>query len=185
MARHRGHHRNRLLRIFLRTSAGERPHSGHGTATSSGLSMTAFLWLPKERPARPAEDNRAGRVPHTYGGVERDAPASIGPPAPRLDRRSTCYASVLAVQRLARVGNVERERSRNGEFKSAEGRTTKRPGRGVRERAVGAARRGAAATLQTRQHEFGAAHQRYPESPKDLTEEHVHSKGRPEERPLC
>jgi hypothetical protein len=45
MARHCGHHRNRLpLRNFLRTSTGTQRHSGQDTATSSGLSIRRVRW---------------------------------------------------------------------------------------------------------------------------------------------
>jgi hypothetical protein len=84
MARHCGHHRNRRpLGIFMNTSTGEQRHAGHGTATSSGLSIKVFLGPRKgDLPGR-AEQHRAGRVTTRAGGVERDAPASIGTPAPR------------------------------------------------------------------------------------------------------
>lgn len=66
MARHCGHHKNRLpLRILMSTSTGEQWHSGQGTATNSGLSNQAFPWLPKERPARRGGNPSRSRGTHT------------------------------------------------------------------------------------------------------------------------
>jgi hypothetical protein len=53
MARHCGHHKNRLWLWIMRTSTGEQPQSGHGTATNSGWSIKGFPGvLGQEQPAR-------------------------------------------------------------------------------------------------------------------------------------
>ena len=122
MARHWGHQRNRRpLCIFLSTSTGEQLHSGHGSATNSGSSIT----VPGHRRATcpVGRNNRAGRIAHTYGGVERDTPASIGGlPHEGHQRHLECQRD--DVQSHAGMGSAKQERARNGRVMSARGRTT-------------------------------------------------------------
>ena len=80
MARHCGHHKNRLWLWIMRTSTGEQPQSGHGTATNSGWSIKGVLGV-LGKSNLPGGGDRAGCV--TRSGVEHDVPASIGTPAPR------------------------------------------------------------------------------------------------------
>jgi hypothetical protein len=80
MAQHCGHHKNRLWLWIMRTSTGEQPQSGHGTATNSGWSIKGFLGV-LGKSNLPGGGDRAGCV--TRSGVEHDVPASIGTPAPR------------------------------------------------------------------------------------------------------
>jgi hypothetical protein len=84
-ATHRGHHKNRLWLWIMRTSTGEQPQSGHGTATNSGWSIKGFLGV-LGKSNLPGGGDRAGCV--TRSGVEHDVPASIGTPAPREDDRA-------------------------------------------------------------------------------------------------
>jgi hypothetical protein len=124
MASHSGHHRNRLLLRIMRASTGEQRQAGHSTATNSGLSINVFLGVRKERPAR-WEEHQAGRVGKRCG-VERDAPASIGTPAPR-DTTEHLQCQRLDVQRLASEGNMETTGHRNRSVKSGERPTSRRP----------------------------------------------------------
>ena len=104
MARHCGHQRNRLPRcIVMSTSTGEQPHSGHGTATSSGLCIRMFPKVRKKRPARLEEPSRSSG---TRGGVERDALAGIGT---RAQRNTTEHLGCQRghVHTLAGMRNVE------------------------------------------------------------------------------
>jgi hypothetical protein len=106
MARHCGHQRNRLPRcIVMSTSTGEQPHSGHGTATSSGLCIRMFPKVRKKRPARLEEPSRSSG---TRGGVGRDAPAGIGTRAPRnTTEHLGCQRG--HVHTLAGMRNVEHQ----------------------------------------------------------------------------
>jgi hypothetical protein len=116
MARHCGHHRKRLPPcIFFRTSTGERRHSGHGSSTSSGLSMRGVPWLEKGAtcPAGGAWTEQVAR--HTLRWLERDAPASIGRPAP-VGRTEHQQCQGGRVQTLAGTRTVEDERSRKAEL---------------------------------------------------------------------
>ena len=61
IARHCGHQRNRLRFRSMRTSTGAERHSGHGTSTSSGLSITVFPWVQKSATCRAAGEQQPGR----------------------------------------------------------------------------------------------------------------------------
>jgi hypothetical protein len=95
MARHCGHHRKRLPPcIFFRTSTGERRHSGHGSSTSSGLSMRGVPWFEKERPARPGERGPSRSRGTPYGGWSATRPLASARPL-QWGGRSTSNARVV------------------------------------------------------------------------------------------
>jgi hypothetical protein len=100
MARHCGHHRYRLpLRIRFRTSTGERRHSRHGTATSSGLSIRVSLCSTDPvRRTRPSRSHR--RTNMTVGWSH--------PPEPWLEQTTRRYGRVCDYVRL-RISERRRE----------------------------------------------------------------------------
>jgi hypothetical protein len=137
MARHCGHQRKRLpLCMFMRTSTGEHWHSGHDTSTSSGVFITRVLSAHRESATHTCashicirchiasagrvilrweratcaagRNNQAGRVRmHTRGGVEPDAPAGIGTPAPRgVSEHLGCQRGRVQTPAGARIGST-------------------------------------------------------------------------------
>ena len=105
MARHCGHHRNRLSLRIMRTSTGEQRHSGHGTATNSGLSNQGAHGSQKSD--LPGRRRTTEQVVHTHAVAWSATRPLASARPPHGDSTEHLGCQRPDVQRPAEAGNVE------------------------------------------------------------------------------